>query len=179
MNFINSESVNKSVIGNYQTVNTQSFNNGFVSNVGYSSSLQAFPDYQNLFSVTQLTQIQNKITELLRGVANRPILVPFDKIASVINSVASNGRPNVGDIYSRYILPDINLNRNDYRDIIDRTIEVIVTYIRNEYEINESNQKLTVWNSLYGDFNKQGLRAHAPVKIRQNGPARFQFNMNY
>lgn len=152
-----------------------------IRHVGWGSTEQFDSPFKQLWTKQNLEMIQRKITELLMGVDknNRPIIVPVDKIASVMNSVYDSHRPQIGDIYSRFILPEMTDKRNDIRDIIDRTIEIITSTIRNEYEIIENNKKLTVWNTLYGDFNKEGLRAHAPIKIRKGGPMRFQFHMNY
>jgi len=158
----------------------QTYDDGFTRNVGWGVSIQDRPEYKSLFTQEHLLKMQYKITQLLEGVDKykRPIIVPLETIASVMNEVVYNNSPIVGDIYSRYILPDIEASRNDFRDVVDRTIEIIVSNIKNEYLMIECNQKLTVWNSLLGDFNKQGIRAHSNIKIRNNGPARFQFNMN-
>lgn len=156
-------------------------NNQQIRHVGWGSTDQMDSPFKILWTKENLMMMQRKITEILQGVDkdNRPIIVPIDKITHVMNSVYDSHRPQIGDIYSRFILPEMSDRRNDIRDIIDRTIEIITSTIRNEYEIIENNRKLTVWNTLYGDFNKEGLRAHAPIKIRKGGPARFQFNMNY
>ena len=49
----------------------------------------------------------------------------------------------------------------------------------NEYEIEENNKKLTIWSTLYGDFNREGLRAHPPIKIRNRRIDQMSINMNY
>ena len=85
----------------------------------------------------------------------------------------------LGDIYSRYIISGIEETRNDTRDIIDRAIEVIVSQIRTEKEVEENNKKLTIWTTLYGDFNAHGLRQTPPIKVRKHKKPAFQFNMNY
>ena len=43
----------------------------------------------------------------------------------------------------------------------------------------EANKKLTIWNTVYGDFNKEGLRGHSQIKIREKHPQYMAFNMNY
>jgi len=45
--------------------------------------------------------------------------------------------------------------------------------------MTENNKKLSIWNSVYGEFNEKGLRAHPPIKIRKKRPQRMMFNMNY
>jgi len=51
--------------------------------------------------------------------------------------------------------------------------------IKNQMEMEQANKKLTVWTTLLGDFNKEGLRAHAPIKLRRRHPQYMAFNMNY
>ena len=138
-------------------------------------------NYQQLWDESRLRMIQQKLTQLLDGVSpdGRPIIVPIDTIGNVMYQCYKTNRPKVGDIYSRYIISGIEDTRNDIRDITDRAINIIMSQIRNEYDIIESNRKLTVWNTVLGDFNKEGLRSHAPIKIRKGGPQRFQFHMRY
>ena len=51
--------------------------------------------------------------------------------------------------------------------------------LRNQKEMADCNNSLSIWNSLYGDFNEAGLRAHPKIKLRERRPATMQFNMNY
>lgn len=139
------------------------------------------PCYECLFTCETLEKISKKITQLLEGVDSkgRNIVVPLDKIAHVVSQVYQSQNPIVGDIYSRYIISGIESVRNDIRQIIDRTISIIVTTIKDEFEVTENNNKLTIWTTLLGDDNAHGLRAHAPIKLKNRGPDRHQFNMNY
>ena len=41
------------------------------------------------------------------------------------------------------------------------------------------NNTLDIWNTVYGDFNKAGLRAHPKIKLREKHPQYMAFNMNY
>lgn len=158
-----------------------SYDNNRMKYIGWEASENGRFTYANLFEEHHLLFLQKKITQLLMGVApnNQPIVVTFDVIGNVMSSVVESQRPQVGDIYSRYQLSSIEFQRNDIKEIVDRTINIIITQIRNEYEMADNNKKLTVWNTLYGDFNKEGLRAHAPIKIRKKRSDRMQFNMNY
>jgi hypothetical protein len=63
--------------------------------------------------------------------------------------------------------------------MINQTINLIVNDVKNNLETEENNKKLTIWTTVYGDFNEQGLRSHPPIKIRNKKPASMQFNMNY
>lgn len=163
-----------SFIGSGYSHNTfeQNFDTNALRHVGWDSNIEEQANYQVLWDQQRLINVQNKITELLQGVAdnNRPILVPIETIAHVLNQVYSSRRPMVGSIFSRYIQETPENDRNDVREMYDRTINIIVSQIRNEYEMIANNRKLTVWNALYGDFNTQGLRAHAPIKLRHRRP---------
>lgn len=154
-------------------------NTGYIQHVGFDNTALS-PNLQQLFDPKRIIQLQEKITQLLEGVSKdgRPIIVPVETIGSVLYQCYQSNSPLVGDIYTRYII-DQDYERNDVRTITDRAVNIIVSYIRDQYEMIENNKKLTVWNALLGDFNNQGLRAHAPIKIRKGGPDRFQFNMRY
>ncbi len=65
------------------------------------------------------------------------------------------------------------------KDIVYRTIEIIYSTLKNEMEMETYNAGLSVWNTSYGEFNSQGLRQHAPIKLRLNRPTAMLFNMNY
>jgi hypothetical protein len=158
-----------------------SLDSNFYAHVGWDQTIENKPCYQSIWDTNRIIQIQGKITELLAGVdpKGRPIIVPIKTIGSVLSEVMNSHRPQVGDIYSRYILPEIEQTRNDVRDIIDRTIQIIVSQVRSEIETIESNNKLSIWSTLYGDFNKEGLRGHAPIKIRKKRVPEMMFQMNY
>lgn len=158
-----------------------SINNAYKKYIGWEETARTNQHVQFLWDPKRLKVYQNKITDLLDGVSGdgRPIIVPIDTIGNVLFQCYESHRPQTGDIYSRYI-HDNSSGENDYvRDIVDRTINIIVSQIRNEYEMIQNNNKLTIWNTVYGDFNKEGLRAHAPIKIRKRRPPQMLFNMNY
>lgn len=135
---------------------------------------------QEFFSVNTVKTISRKVTELTMGVhpENRPILVPDDRIIEVMNSVQDTYQPPVGDIYTRYIVPSGD-ELSDVQRMIDQTIEIIVSFVRNTIEMEENNKKLTAWTTVYGDFNVHQLRQHAPIKVRNKRPNPMEFNMNY
>lgn len=149
--------------------------------VGWEQTVDGNEKVAFIFSKQNIDYLSKTITEALRGVdpEGRDILIPDDKICNVLNSVFRNSsRPNVGDIYTRYIIPPIE-SRNDILEINNQTIGIIVDYIKNEVGMAENNKKLTIWNSLYGEFNEAGLRAHPTIKIRKRHPQYMAFNMNY
>jgi hypothetical protein len=137
--------------------------------------------YRNLFSDETMDMISNTITESLDGVDSRgrKIKVSKQAIRDLLNSVyQENMSRGVGDIFSRYQVVNEE-SRDDYRDMIHRTIEIAVSQIRTQLEMEENNNKLSIWNTVLGDFNENGLRSHAPIKTRKKKPDSMLFNMNY
>lgn len=168
-------------IPTYSSLNNTNYNGNFMANVGWEETSSDNCVLDSLYSEPVLESISKTITNSLRGVdpKNRPIIVSKENIASVISNVYRFGtRANIGDIHSRFIVPQA-IERNDFRNIINQTINIIVSNIKNQMEMEQNNKKLTVWTSLLGDFNKEGLRAHAPIKIRRKHPQYMAFNMNY
>ena len=154
----------------------------YMRNVGYSEDNQPNPEcIEKLFAPETIKIVSHKITELLMGVdpQNRPIKVPDSTICGVISQVQIAYQPPVGDIYTRYIIPT-GLGPKDYiQDIINRSIEIITNTVRTEMEMDQNNQKLTIWTTVYGDFNEHQLRQHPPIKVLHKRPDPLQFNMNY
>jgi len=149
--------------------------------VGYDESSGAMPITKYLFSKENLDILQTLISNATAGLdpQGRRIRVPHNIIAGVLSSVLRNGRrTHIGDIYTRYIIPQDHA-RNDADNLNLQTLNIIVSTIKDEYETIENNKKLSVWNTVYGDFNPQGLRAHPPLRIRRRAPQRMMFNMNY
>lgn len=132
------------------------------------------------FSKEIVNLISRKVTELTEGVdkKNRLILVPDDTIKQVMDGVYQSFTPTVGDIHSRYIISD-NEQTDTLTTMIDQTIEIIVSNVRNTIGIEQHNESLSTWVQVYGDFNKHGLRAHPTIYTREKRPDTMQFNMNY
>jgi len=70
-------------------------------------------------------------------------------------------------------------NYNHLARVINKSINTITDYIKNEYEMIENNKKLTIWTTVLGDFNNHGLRAHAPIRVKEKKTQSMAFNMNY
>lgn len=150
----------------------------YIKHVGYTESNDCIKKY---FSVETVQTISQKVTQLTMGVNpdNRPIIVPSSTICSVMNDIYESYRPPVGDIYSRYIVPSGTTSESYVQNMIDQVIEVIVSDIRNSLGIEEHNSKLSIWTTVYGDFNQHQLRQHPIIKIRNKRPAPFQFHLRY
>jgi hypothetical protein len=164
----------------YTSSTSSSYDKGWLRYAGWNQTSEN-PNYRVLFSEENMLAYQKEITRLLTGVGpnNRPIIVPLDTIGNVLYQCYETNTPRVGDIYSRYIQSENSLQRNDIETIQKRAINIIVTQIRNEYGMAENNQKLTIWSTLYGDFNDQGLRSHPPIKLRNKHPQYMQFHLKY
>ena len=148
----------------------------FLRYVGYSENNECIRSY---FSQNTVNLISKKVTELLDGVImNKKIVVTDRVITHVMSQIQNSYRPETGDIYSRYNIPQ-NSTTNYVKDMIDRTIEFIVSQISTEYGMIENNSKLNIWDTILGDFNKQGLRSHSILKTKERHPDYMQFNMNY
>lgn len=163
-----------------RTNNQNNIDNGFMQHVGYEQTIQDRPNYNMMWSPERLAIIQQKITQLLEGVSEdgRPIIVTLPVIGNVLSSCYQSNTPSVGSIYSRFIQPDAE-PRNDVAMITDRTINIIVSQIKNEYLTIQNNKKLTIWNTVRGDFNPVGLRSHAPIKIQKRRHLSMNTAMNY
>ncbi len=136
----------------------------------------------DLFNAENISKLSKQITEALKGVDSegRDIVVPNDTITGLLSTFVRDGkRTGVGDMYTTDIMT-LEIPRNDYQNIMEQTINVIVNQIRTEYETIECNRKLNRWDAtVLGDFNALGLRRHAPIKLRNKHPGHMQFNMNY
>jgi hypothetical protein len=154
-------------------------NDSFTRFSGYQETSELLKT--KFFNINTINVISKKITQLLQGVdpRNRPIIVPNESIKNIMDSVYINFRPQTGDIYTRYIIPN-GLNSDDYiNDMIDQTVEIIYSEVKNNIEMEQNNKKLSVWTTVLGDFNENGLRSFPPIKVLNKHPAYCQFNMNY
>jgi hypothetical protein len=151
---------------------------GYIKHVGYEENNFCIKKY---FDSSTVRTISHKVTELLQGVdpQGRPIIVPNKTIYSVMNDIYDSYRPPTGDIFSRYIVPSGTSSESYVQNMIDQVIEVITSDVRNNLEMEENNKKLSIWSTVYGDFNSQGLQQHPQIKVRNKRPTPMLFNMNY
>ena len=149
--------------------------------VGWKSTSANNTNLSYLYCPENLLQLQQVIRKSLTGVhpEKKDIIFSTEQIAEVLSNVYANGtRTGIGDIHSRFIIEQ-ERPRCDIRTLNDQAVQAIVNRIKTEFEMQENNKKLTIWTSLYGDFNEKGLRAHPPIKIRKKHPQYMAFNMNY
>jgi hypothetical protein len=133
-----------------------------------------------IFTNEHVALIQKEVSRLLRGVdpQGRVIQVTRQVVLDSLDNIASGYLPETGAPYGRYMFDD-DCRRNDVASIIGLTINFIASAVKTDLEIQDANSKLTVWTTVLGDFNDQGLRSHAPIKIRERRPDPMMFNMNY
>lgn len=147
-------------------------------NISHSGYINTHPVIKLLFSPETISFISKTVTALLIGLYPMGIIIPFDTIVNVLNSIYDAYRPSTGDIHSRYIIAS-DENPNYIDEIINQTVQTIVTQVTSNLITDQNNSKLTVWTSLLGDFNSHGLRSHPPIKIRHRKPQTMLFNMRY
>ena len=146
--------------------------------VGWQVTRTEFDD--QFFSKITVQNISNKLSHLLKCLRSdgRPILVDSKVICNVMSSAYQTYRPQLGNGYFMLTQPQED-PRDDMKMLTDIVIQIIYDYIKTEYEMEENNKKLTIWTTLYGDFNEHGLRSHPPLKINENNINKIRFNMNY
>lgn len=162
-------------------MNTNHYDQNNLKHVGWESTVSNNNGYRFLFSNENIINMSIKISELLEGVDpdGKTLVVTDNVIASALsNVISSSPSSNLGDIHTRYIIPQKEVD-NYSISIINRAIELIVSKVRTEVEMQECNKNLSVWNSIRGGQNKLGLLPHAKIKLREKHPMRMAFNMNY
>lgn len=160
---------NANYVGNY--------NDNYDRYVGYRD--QGSDCLKNLFSPQTIQYLSAEITLLLEGVepCGKKIVVTDDVIGNVLSDVYNAYTPEIGDIFTRYNI--VRDKRSDFREILNRVLQIIVGNTKTEYEMKKCNDKLSIWNTVLGDFNENGLRSHPPIKLRNKRPQSMMFNMNY
>ena len=126
------------------------------------------------FSRNTVDLISDEITKQLKGVEKhgRDIEVPDDKIFWVMNTVYDSFNFAQGF--------DTHFKMDEYIiEMIDQTIERIVFDVKNTLGYEDCMNEYTAWTMVLGDFNENGLRSHAPVKIRNKHPNHMQFFERY
>lgn len=145
-----------------------------IAHVGFQDVDEALQIY---FSDSTVRFIQAKVRELLTPFYPPGVLVPYDKIENVMNSVYRGFRPATGDIFTRYSIPSTE-NTNAIDEMINQVVQIICTDVQNNLTTEQNNAKLDIFNTVLGDGNPLGVRQTPPLKVRQKRP-NFIINMNY
>lgn len=123
------------------------------------------------FTDEMVRYVSGMVTEVLKR-SGYNVIVPDDKIVHVMTEVYKNQSPGgLGDIYSRFIIDGIGGQpRDDIEQILDKTIEIITSQVRDTFDSAKINQQYSVWNSTILDENNAlGIRRYSKIKLRNRG----------
>jgi|MDTD01.1.fsa_nt_gb hypothetical protein len=154
--------------------------------VGWSANLLEgnCQQYTDLYKQETVNYIQQQVSNYLMPLSGKPVIVPDQQIREMITSVWNVESVRPANIYTKDTFNNVgtqweNSTQTPYKRIVEIVIQSITSQLRNQKEMADCNNSLSIWNSLYGDFNEAGLRAHPKIKLRERRPATMQFNMNY
>lgn len=133
--------------------------------------------YKFLFSAENVQYISRQVAQTLAKFG-LDVRVSPRVIGGVLSNLFENSNPKIGDIYTRYIIPQEE-PRNDVASITNQAITVLVNNILVEKQQIACNSQLNIWSTVLGDFNPQGLRSYAPLKTKQNDYIKGVFIENY
>lgn len=150
------------------------YDNRYTSLVGWQPLSGAYDFY---WSDININYISSQVTFLLKK-SGYHIKVTDEVIGGIMSDIIRSQNPKIGDIYTRYIIPDEE-GRDDIASMTNQVITVIVNNILSEQETIRLNSRLTIWSTVLGDFNKEGLRSHDILKTKENDYIKGVFNMNY
>ena len=140
------------------------FDENYFRHVGW----EQYQNINDLFTQDTIDYISNAISNNLKDLhpEGKKMVVSDRSIAQVISSVYQDRQKKIGDIYTLFNIPETeNIGILEY--IALRTIYIITTELKNEYDIINNNRKLTAWNTVLGDFNENGLMSHSKIKVRR------------
>jgi hypothetical protein len=153
------------------------YDNRNLSLVGWDKTSASSQNYQYFFSQENIDRLSAQITEHLKT-TGQTIKVSDRVIGGVMSDVSRSFNPRTGDIFSRYIIPTEE-GRDDLKNMNDQVITVIVNTVREEIEQQRCNERLSIWTTVLGDFNPEGMRAHSKIKTRERDYMKGEFMMNY
>lgn len=155
----------------------EEYDYNYLANVGWYSINEQNTGYRIFFSKDNMDQISLTIRQKLKN-AGYNMMVTDRVIGGVMSDIISKHTPKIGDIYSIFNIPD-DEPRNDVATLNERVINTIVSSIVNEEEVRKANESLNIWDTIYGDFNRRGLRAHSKIRKKERDYMKGQFNLNY
>lgn len=153
------------------------YDNHFLSNVGWEAINETNTGYRMFFSKENMDRISCLITKKL-ALAGLHMVVTPRVIGGIMSDILRAHTPEIGDMYTQYTIP-AEQPRNDLANLNERVVNVIVNTIVNEEDARKWNESLNIWDTVYGDFNRRGLRAHSIIRKKDNDMLKGQFNMNY
>jgi hypothetical protein len=149
----------------------------YMGNVGWEAINSTNTGYRMFFSKENMDWLSQRISAQLFQAGLVMVVTPR-VIGGVMSDVLRTHTPTTGDIHSRYTIPK-DAPRDDLQTLNDRVVNTIVSTIVNEEDTRRWNESLTVWDTVYGDFNRRGLRAHSIIRKKDNDYLKGHFNLNY
>ena len=146
--------------------------------VGWKETSRGHEAYETYFSAENMNFISAQITGTLKTFGYDNIIVSPNVIGGAMSSIKSAQNPKIGDIHTRYIIPQEE-TKDDVESMTEQVINVIVNQILGEKQQEYCNSKLSIWNTVLGDFNADGLRSHGIIKTKQNDYIKGIFMENY
>jgi len=146
--------------------------------VGYASS-SSTPTFANLFKDEVVDFISDQVTLTLDGLdpSGRRIIVPRRTIGLVISSITSEWTPPTGDVHSKYTVAQNPINWQD--EVIKMCIQRIVRDVSNNIQQQTRFNGTSKWNTVYGNFNPEGLQAHSKITVLERRPTSGMIAMRY
>jgi hypothetical protein len=116
--------------------------------------------YYTLFAKATIDWVSEQITKRLKGVhpEGKNIIVPDETIISVMDSLWHNSYPQPERLIMECVL-------------------FIVDYIKDDFQTNIQNSKLSIWVQNFPE--ESTIRQYAPIKLREKRPTNFEFRMTY
>lgn len=137
---------------------------------------------RQFFTKKTVRIISSLVTQRTKGLDpyNRCIIVTDDDIIDLMNTIYENYSPVVSDMNSKYIM-DSEFDSNQYQmsDLISKVVDKLVNEIDTEFGLNKFYKTTSYWNTLYGDFNPEGLQQYSKIKLNERRPVITECRMNY
>lgn len=126
---------------------------------------------------TKISERTSINVEVNNSYIDKMILHEIDNYRSRYNRNANKiSSENINNVYTNQMS---KLKPRDIFNIINDTIERIVSDITIENNMITNNNKLDKWNTILGDNNKLGLRSYSNIKLNEKKPPGMLFNMTF
>lgn len=152
------------------------YDSRYMGPVGWDQSAVG-AGYRYFFSDVNMALVSSRVTDILSQYGYDVRMTPRT-IGGVMSDVFKNNNPKIGDIRTRYVIPDAK-PRNDVENLTEQAINILVNAYLDEQDTLKINSSLSVWTTVLGDFNGEGLRAHPILKTKENDYIKGVFMENY
>ena len=155
----------------------EEYDYSYLANVGWHTINENNAGYKIFFSEENMNMLSSIIFKKLQA-HGLYMVVTKRVIAGIMSDLLRKHSAKLADIHSIFTIPD-ELPRNDLATLNERVVNTIVSTIVNEDDMRRMNESLNIWDTVYGDFNRHGLRAHSKIRKRERDYLKGQFNINY